>query len=116
MGWIRTFLLGDIGNRLDIEDTERDIAGLRKRLQSKDQIDQNQDQRLATLERDNAQLKLLLATLIRTLVRKGTLTRDELAAFVEYVDVEPHSDLDSESSPQGIPGCSSTPPPDDRHG
>ena len=28
MGWGRTLLLGDIGNRLDIEDTERDIAHL----------------------------------------------------------------------------------------
>jgi hypothetical protein len=26
MGWGRTLLLGDIGNRLDIEDTEQDIA------------------------------------------------------------------------------------------
>ena len=30
MGWGRTFLLGNIGNRLDIEDTERDIAGLKR--------------------------------------------------------------------------------------
>jgi hypothetical protein len=30
MGWGRTLLLGDIGNRLDIEDTEKDIELLKK--------------------------------------------------------------------------------------
>ena len=34
MGWGRTLFLGDIGNRLDIEDTERDIHGLRRQLTS----------------------------------------------------------------------------------
>ena len=29
MGWGRTLLLGDIGNRLDIEDCERSISALR---------------------------------------------------------------------------------------
>jgi hypothetical protein len=29
MGWARTLLLGDIGNRLDIKDTQRDIARLK---------------------------------------------------------------------------------------
>ncbi len=30
MGWIRTILLGDIGNRLDIEDSEQEIERLKK--------------------------------------------------------------------------------------
>ena len=49
MGWGRTLLLGDIGNRLDIADTERDIASLRTRLRSKAQTDQTQDKRLGEL-------------------------------------------------------------------
>lgn len=32
MGWARTLLLGDIGNRLDIADSERDIQSIRRRL------------------------------------------------------------------------------------
>jgi hypothetical protein len=32
MGWGRTLLLGDIGNRLDIEDTERDIERLKREI------------------------------------------------------------------------------------
>jgi len=88
MGWGRTLLLGDIGNRLDIEDTERDIASLRSRLRSKARTDEAQDKRLAELESESDQLKLYLASLIRLLVRKGTLSRDELAAFVELIDTD----------------------------
>jgi hypothetical protein len=86
MGWGRTLLLGDIGNRLDIEDTERDIAALQRRLRSKARTDRAQDERLAELERENDQLKLYLASLIRLLVGKDALSRDELAAFVELID------------------------------
>ena len=86
MGWGRTLLLGDIGNRLDIADTERDIASLRSRLRSKAGTDQAQDNRLEELESENDQLKLYLASLIRLLVSKGTLSRDEVAAFVDIID------------------------------
>ncbi len=88
MGWGRTLLLGDIGNRLDIADTERDIASLRSRLHSKAGTDQAQDKRLGDLERENDQLKLYLASLIRLLVSKGTLSHDELAAFVDFIDTD----------------------------
>jgi len=88
MGWGRTLLLGDIGNRLDIADTERDIAGLRSRLHSQDRTDQAQDERLRELERENDQLKLYLASLIRLLVSKGTLSHDELTAFVDFIDAD----------------------------
>ena len=86
MGWGRTLLLGDIGNRLDIADTERDIASLRSRLQSKAGTDQAQDKRLEALESENDQLKLYLASLIRLLVSKGTVSHDELAAFVDIIE------------------------------
>ncbi len=88
MGWGRTLLMGDIGNRLDIADTERDIEGLRRRLQSKDGTDLAQNKRLAELERENDQLKLYLASLIRLLVSKGTLSQDELAALVDGIDTD----------------------------
>ena len=32
MGWGRTFLLGDVGNRLDISDCEADIRVLKESL------------------------------------------------------------------------------------
>ena len=86
MGWGRTLLLGDIGNRLDSADTERDIASLRRRIRSKSRTDQAQDERLEELESENDQMKLYLASLIRLLVSKGTLSQDELTAFVDFID------------------------------
>jgi len=86
MGWGRTLLLGDIGNRLDIEDTERDIAGLRHRLRTQSGTDRAQDERIAGLERENDQLTLYLASLLRLLVSKGVVTHDELSAFVEVLE------------------------------
>jgi len=88
MGWGRTLFLGDIGNRLDIADTERDVEGLQRRLRSKDRADRAQDERLAALERENDQLKLYLASLVRLLVSKGTLSHDELAALVDGIDTD----------------------------
>lgn len=86
MGWGRTLFLGDWGNRMDIADTERDISGLRMRLRTKDRKDLAQDKRLAELEAENEELKLYLASLTRLLVSKGTLSQEELEAFVDSID------------------------------
>lgn len=88
MGWMRTIFLGDIGNRLDIEDTERDIHNLRERMGSQSRVDRQQDERIALLERDNAELKLCLGALMRTLVSKGVCTREELEALALAVEDE----------------------------
>ncbi len=79
-------MLGDIGNRLDIADTERDLHGLRSRLQAKDHTDESQDKRLAALEQENDQLKLYVASLLRLLVGKGVVSEGELTAFVDLID------------------------------
>ena len=89
MGWGRTLFLGDIGNRLDIEDTERDITRLRNLQRGQVGRDANQDERLDALERENDELKLYLASLLRLLVSKGTLSPGELSSFVELIDREP---------------------------
>jgi len=86
MGWMRTIFLGDIGNRLDIEDTERDIHNLRARMGTQGVVDGKQDERIALLERDNAELKLCLGALMRTLVSKGVCTREELEALALAVE------------------------------
>ena len=92
MGWMRTLLLGDIGNRLDIADAERDLARVRRNtrreMQAKGRKDRLQDERLEKLEQENDQLKLCLASLVRLLVEKGTLSEEELASFVDVMDAE----------------------------
>ena len=86
MGWARTLLLGDIGNRLDIGDAEEDIAALRRTLKKKANTDRSQDARLEDLEQENDTLKLCVATLGRLLVGMGILTIQDLSGFAELID------------------------------
>ncbi len=88
MGWGRTLLLGDIGNRLDIEDTERDIAALREEIAGAFRKDMSQDDIIRKLIAENSQLKLYFASLVRLLTRTGTISREDLAAVVAAVDAE----------------------------
>ena len=88
MGWGRTLFLGDIGNRMDIADTEEDIKRLRRKLARKDGVDEAQEARLHELEVENEQIKLYLASLIRLLVSKSLLSEAELQSFVDIIDDE----------------------------
>lgn len=88
MGWGRTLLLGDIGNRLDIADTERDIEHLKQELAGAFRKDMSQDEVIRRLIAENAQLKLYFVSLIRLLTKKGSITREELEAVVAAVDAE----------------------------
>ena len=86
MGWGRTLFLGDIGNRMDIADTESDLKRLRRRVVRKEQTDEAQEARLNELEVENEQLKLYLASLARLLVSKGVVSEEELNSFVDIID------------------------------
>jgi len=88
MGWGRTLLLGDIGNRLDIEDTEREITKLSRKLFKASLSDMSQDQKIDTLIKENAELKLYFVSVIRLLRAKETLSKEDLKAMVEAVDAE----------------------------
>ena len=88
MGWGRTLLLGDIGNRLDIEDTERDIASLKQKISGSFHKDMTQDKKIDALIAENGELKLYLASVVRLLTTKGAISPEELRAMVEAVDAE----------------------------
>ena len=88
MGWGRTLLLGDIGNHMDIEDTRSDIMILRGRLSRSVNRDLSQDKKIDLLLAENGELKLYLASLIRLLTSKGTISPEELKAMVEAIDAE----------------------------
>lgn len=82
MGWARTLLLGDIGNRLDIEDNEERVAQLRAELRRQRQTDADQDVVINLLADENDQLKLAIAGLARLLVDKGVASADEIESIV----------------------------------
>ena len=88
MGWARTLLLGDIGNRLDIGDAERDINSIRRELGRSRRLDDSQDRAIQQLQRENEQLELCLAALIKTLERKGLINDGELRNLVAMIDLE----------------------------
>ena len=86
MGWARTLFLGDIGNRLDIADTEDEIRQMQSELYDSHRVDRAQDARLAALEQENDELKLYLASLARLLVSRGVLPEEELRQLVDVID------------------------------
>ena len=86
MGWARTLLLGDIGNRLDIADTENDISTIRRELGNARQCDASQDKAINQLQRETEQLELCVAAIIRTLQGKGYLTYAEVQNLVSMID------------------------------
>lgn len=88
MGWMRTLLLGDIGNRLDIEDTERDLAGLRRKHEHGQKKLAAKERELDVLRDEVARLKLATHALTRFLIKQGTVDADALADFIAEVDSE----------------------------
>ena len=88
MGWGRTFLLGDVGNRLDISDCEEDIRVLKESLMDLHDEGQNIDSELLSLQRENDHLKLYLAAITRLLISKEILRKDEIEKMVDIIDAE----------------------------
>jgi hypothetical protein len=88
MGWGRTFLLGDVGNRLDIEDCEKDIRVLKETLMEMHEEEHAVDTELQAVQRENDQLKLYLAAVIRLLISKGVISQEDIQKMVEIIDAE----------------------------
>ena len=93
MGWARTLLLGDIGNRLDIADTERDIAatkreldGLHSEIHRSRAADASQDEVIRSMQREIDQLELCVTILLRLLRSRGTITTADLERLVDLID------------------------------
>ncbi len=89
MGWGKMLLLGKLGQQMDIEDQKREIEELRQQLAAGARAgDTTLKGRVAQLERENGELRLYLASLIRYLGHKGVLRQDEFCKLVEAVDTE----------------------------
>ena len=86
MGWGRMLLLGNWGQQMDIEDQRQELESLRRQLASRHSG--SSPDRLAALERENAQMRLYLAALVRYLVSRGTVNVDEFRVLVDQIDRE----------------------------
>ena len=88
MGWGRYFLLGNLGQQLDLSDHEAEIEQLRRQIANRDFSEETSAQRLDWLRQENEELKLYLVSLMRLLISKGVVSREEVGRMVEAVDAE----------------------------
>ena len=88
MGWMRALLLGDLGNRLDIADTEREIRSVKTaNTRARAQLAAKTSQ-ISALRSELGRQRLAIEALTRFLIAKGLIETEELAAFVEKIDAE----------------------------
>jgi hypothetical protein len=87
MGWGRMMLLGNVGQQLDIGDLENAVQQMRGEVAEKEQLDREQGQDIEQLKKENHELKLYLATLIRLLVSKGVLKQEEVETIVRAIEI-----------------------------
>ena len=86
MGWGRMLLLGNVGQQLDIQDTERALAQMAQQLRETGRFDHEVARRLDQITAENAELKLYLAAVVRLLVSKNVVTPGELKEIVNAID------------------------------
>ena len=88
MGWGRMLLLGNVGQQLDISELNSSISEMQSAFLENQQVDLKQARTIADLKRENQELKLYLATLIRLLVAKGVLKQEEVETTVNAIETE----------------------------
>ncbi|HLP26089.1 MAG TPA: hypothetical protein VK477_10445 [Acidobacteriota bacterium] len=86
MGWGRMFFLGNVGQQMDIQDTQRAMHDLAIEAERAAHASGRAAQSVAELSRENAELKLYLAAITRLLLAKGVVTSQELAEIVNAID------------------------------
>ena len=86
MGWGRMMLLGNYGQQLDIGDLERAVTDMQNTVLDNQRTDLDQAKSISALRRENQDLKLYLATLIRLLVSKGVIKSEEVETVVRAVE------------------------------
>lgn len=86
MGWGRMMLLGNVGQQLDIGDIEKAVTEMQGAFLDNQRVDLDQARSIAALKRENRDLKLYLATLIRLLVSKGVVRPEEIETVVRAIE------------------------------
>ena len=90
MGWGRMMLLGNVGQQLDIQDLENAIGQMQTAVAQTQNLDRTQEQNLEELQRENHELKLYLATLVKMLVAKGVIQQEEVDTAVQAIEKPPN--------------------------
>jgi septal ring factor EnvC (AmiA/AmiB activator) len=95
MGWGRWFLLGDLGQQMDlsehqdqISDQEERIRNLKKRLAEEARTIETTEASVIQLQVENDQLKLYLAAVVRILINNGLTSPEDVKRLVTLIDGE----------------------------
>jgi hypothetical protein len=79
-------LLGNVGQQLDIGDIEQSVGRMQSILDETQSLDRRQERSIDDLRKENHELKLYLATLVKLLVSKGVIRQEEVDAAVQAVE------------------------------
>ena len=88
MGWGRMLLLGDVGQQLDLRDQKDALEEVQTSVAIERAMREGADELIGRLRRENQELKLYLAALVRLLLSKKVVTRAEITAIVDALDRE----------------------------
>ncbi len=88
MGWGRYFLLGDLGQQLDLSDQKAEIDRLRQEMLRSRSAGGGSAEAFRRLQAENDELRLYLAAVIRILVSKRVVTQAEMRQIVDAIDAE----------------------------
>ena len=79
-------LLGNVGQQLDIQDLENAINQMQADVAQAQNLERTEEQSLDELKRENHELKLYLATLVKLLVAKGVIRQEEVDTAVQAIE------------------------------
>lgn len=86
MGWGRMFLLGNVGQQMDIEEVKDYLNRAIEEINEGERVDADQNREIARLTKANRELQLYVLALARLLVAKGVVSESELAPIVSAVE------------------------------
>ncbi|MDR3459401.1 MAG: hypothetical protein P4N60_18385 [Verrucomicrobiae bacterium] len=79
-------LLGNVGQQLDISDLSNAIGQMQATLEWDKNLDLRQERSIEDLRKENHELKLYLATLMRLLVAKGVIKQEEVDTTIQAIE------------------------------
>jgi len=88
MGWGRLFLLGDVGQQLDLREQQEELETLRSNISIERRMRESADEIIGRLRRENHEIRLHLAAVVRLLLTKQIVTIDEIGKIVDTLDRE----------------------------
>jgi hypothetical protein len=86
MGWMRFLFLGDIGQQMDLDVQAEELRRLREQGAIRRRAFERTDHQLDELREEHEQLKFAVAGLVRRLVAKDVLSRDEVSHIIGSVE------------------------------